>query len=655
MRIDHEFDETFADELAAFESYNKHLYRPNTYLHKWWARRCGTTFRTILKHLVEDEDRHDYYTAGGLAGKIVLDPMMGGGTTLHEAIRMGANVVGVDLDPIPVLQARASLTEVPLEELEAAFLAFHAGLTAVLAPYFETTCPHCATAVPLQYTLYAWRRRCDCGPALFGDATVLRYENDGSIIAIDPASHAILRDDEVLFAPETAPTLPLLTRDVKQCDACGQPYREALDKPYYQRYQPIAIVGQCERHGLFIAPPRPADLAAIAHADAQRAQLAFDRADFAVQLGPKSKSLLVRGIDNYLDLFTSRQLLYLQAAIGQAGISPAPQPLCSPASLNLGLLVSTSLEFNTLLCGYKGDQKRRPGAIRHAFAYHAYSFPYTALENNPIYPARTSGTLHSLFYGRIVRGRTWAANPVERQVVNGRAAKVTISGEVDAGTEHRNFADLQTGQRRFLLLQGSSTSLNLPDHSVDAIVTDPPYYDSVQYGDLAAFFRVWLRQLLPAAADWEYALDDAAVDQRLQNGQYGAILRDVFGECARVLKENGRFIFTYHHWNPKGWAALTTALQEAGFVLANRYVVHAENVVSRHIVGQNALKHDVILVLAPAAAGLGRNWQRPCAIDTASSEAFTRDCGTAVGWMLAANLSDAEIAAEWQALLAEGW
>jgi adenine-specific DNA methylase len=40
----------------------------------------------------------------------------------------------------------------------------------------------------------------------------------------------------------------------------------------------------------------------------------------------------------------------------------------------------------------------------------------------------------------------------------------------------------------------------LADNSVDFIVTDPPYFDSVQYSDLAAFFRVWLRQLLPDAA-----------------------------------------------------------------------------------------------------------------------------------------------------------
>ena len=124
LKIDRAFPEKFVDELSRREVFNKHLFRPNTYLHKWWARRCGTTFRAILKQFVPDEERLDYYTPGRLEGKVVLDPMMGGGTTLHEAIRLGANVIGADIDPIPVVQARAALTQVAPAALRAAFNQF---------------------------------------------------------------------------------------------------------------------------------------------------------------------------------------------------------------------------------------------------------------------------------------------------------------------------------------------------------------------------------------------------------------------------------------------------------------------------------------------------------------------------------------------------
>src|SRR3972149_9684008 len=97
--IDNSFPEREANELAQVESFNKHLLRPNTYLHKWWARRSGTTFRYLLKQLCDDPAKRDYYAIGGLDGKIILDPMIGGGTIIHEAIRLGASVVGCGIDP----------------------------------------------------------------------------------------------------------------------------------------------------------------------------------------------------------------------------------------------------------------------------------------------------------------------------------------------------------------------------------------------------------------------------------------------------------------------------------------------------------------------------------------------------------------------------
>ena len=168
LSIDESFPEQFASRLSQAEAFNKHLFRPNTYLHKWWARRCGSTFRTILKQFVPDFSRRDHYAPGGLEGKVVLDPMMGGGTTLHEAIRLGASVIGADIDPIPVAQARASLTRVALSELRAGFDDLFAALRGEVAPYFQTECPHCTRPVDVQYVmrgysgaLCVWRGRPD--------------------------------------------------------------------------------------------------------------------------------------------------------------------------------------------------------------------------------------------------------------------------------------------------------------------------------------------------------------------------------------------------------------------------------------------------------------------------------------------------------------
>ena len=256
-----------------------------------------------------------------------------------------------------------------------------------------------------------------------------------------------------------------------------------------------------------------------------------------------------------------------------------------------------------------------------------------------------------LFHARIRRARIWAAAPRERDISISEARFVEISGEYDAGTEVKEFSALLDGSRRFLLRQGSAAHLDLPDDSVDAIVTDPPYFDSVQYSDLSAFFRTWLRHMLPQTGNWQFDLQDSAVDPHNKDSEsrYAELLNQIFAECYRVLrKEDGRLVFTFHHWNPKGWAALTNALKQAGFTLLNRVVVHSENPISVHIARMNALTHDAILVLAPKVVDRESKWQRPENIDTSSSAQFCSDCATLLGCMLDSKMTEEQIDATWR-------
>lgn len=167
--------------------FNKHLYRPNTHLHKWWARRCGSTFRAILKQFVDDEKQRDYYSPGGLEGKIILDPMMGGGTTLHKAIRLVANVIGADIDPIPIAQSRATLAAASSASLQCAFNHFFSRIYNKLGYSFQTECPTCQKTVDIRHILYGVRKICACGETVQIDQYDLRSEA-GRVIRICPRS-----------------------------------------------------------------------------------------------------------------------------------------------------------------------------------------------------------------------------------------------------------------------------------------------------------------------------------------------------------------------------------------------------------------------------------------------------------------------------------
>ena len=642
LDADDAFPEEFVNALSRQEVFNKHLFRPNTYLHKWWARRCGSTFRAILKQFASTE-RRDYYAPGGLEGKVVLDPMMGGGTTLHEAIRLGANVIGADIDPIPITQARASLAQAPVSDLRSDFDSFFSSLRSSLASCFQTECPICQKAVDIQYTLYGLGKTCACGSVVQVDGYDLRHEADREI-KICPESWKI--------GGSGAATPRLTTKAEKECPSCGQEYKELLDLPFYARYMPVAIFLFCDEHGYLFRPPGESDLALIEQADSHRKNLDFGpAADFKVKDGPKSGDLLKRNVHSYLDVFSSRQLMYLDQCIQQL------RDYTGASKLNLGMLVSTSLEFNSMLCGYKGWYQRRPGAIRHTFALHAYSFQYTALENNPVNWRKSSGNLQQLFRDRIERGRKWAALPVERMVnEDGKTSQVKILGETDGGVEVSSSVEIAHGSNRFWLIQGDSRNLSLDDHSVDLVVTDPPYYDNVQYSDLAAFFRVWLSRLLPDEAEWTYdeAASAVAVRGADDAGSFLTALTGIFDECGRVLKPGtGRLAFTFHHWDPGAWADVTIALKRAGFRLMNAHVVYSEHPISVHIRGLKSIKHDSILVLAHNADIETQRLVPVDAISADDSEIFCRQSAAAVGWLLESELTPDEIRAVWKKLIRE--
>lgn len=647
--IDHTFPVASANKIATLESFNKHLYRPNSYLHKWWARRSGTTFRFILKQLILDSGKRDYYEPGGLEGKVILDPMMGSGTTLHEAIRMGANVVGVDIDPIPSLQVKASLTVSSLAHKKAVFSRFLTALGRKLTPFFQTQCPHCNKQTEIQFVLYALRRKCVCGEALFVDDLLLRQDNHHDL-SLCPYCHSIYSGSghKCKHKADRA----LIVKGTRRCEKCESDFADILDEPFPHRYLPLVLVGACPKHGQFFKGVDQEALLLLDQARLQAESLTFgDEGGFHVPRGPKSDDLLRRGITTFRDLFTPRQLLYLNACLELLPEVPNEDRLW------VALLVSTSLEFNSLLCGYKGSDIRRPGAIRHVFSHHAYSFPYTALENNPAFSGNTSGTLTRLFHDRVLRAGQWALAPVEVRLTNSTRTKVLISEELDGGQSVTDWESLSEGERKFLVLQADSATLAVPDAIADYVITDPPYFDSVQYSDLSNFFRAWLRLFLPHEVDWLYDSNASAVSEGGVVGgrKYGEVLGKIWKTCFRALKKDrGRLVFTFHHWRPDAWAELTLSLKNAGFLLVNRYVVFSENPISVHIMGLNALKHDAILVLRPDAGnGVFRKWVKPSRVDASDSYSFCHDCGNALGWFLNSELNEGQIRSEWKHLLGD--
>lgn len=185
-------------------------------------------------------------------------------------------------------------------------------------------------------------------------------------------------------------------------------------------------------------------------------------------------------------------------------------------------------------------------------------------------------------------------------------------------------------------------------------MTDPPYYDSVQYSDLAALFRVWLARMLPDEVEWTYDEAQSAVATKASNdsSSFMTVLAGIFAECERVLKRaSGRMVFTFHHWDPNAWAELTVALKSVGFRLMSAYIVYSEHPISVHIRNLNSIKHDSILVFTLDGNRPSVSWASIEAIDTDDSENFCRQCSETLGWLLESEFSSAEIRAIWKELI----
>ncbi|MBI4455137.1 MAG: DUF1156 domain-containing protein [Acidobacteria bacterium] len=119
------------NRLAVPERYS---FKPIYQMHKWFARRASCVFRAILLGALKpalgpdgkatdlmEEFYKDHTHDPDTAGKVVLDPFMGGGTTVVEALRLGCKVIGIDLNPVAWFIVKTEIEPVDLDELQAAF------------------------------------------------------------------------------------------------------------------------------------------------------------------------------------------------------------------------------------------------------------------------------------------------------------------------------------------------------------------------------------------------------------------------------------------------------------------------------------------------------------------------------------------------------
>jgi len=356
--------------------------------------------------------------------------------------------------------------------------------------------------------------------------------------------------------------------------------------------------------GPIFRPPVAADLDALISAEDQLRQM---RKDWeinnlipteAIPEGSKTGEPLSRGIRRWADMFGPRQLLGLGVLVEELQIL-GPEVLAEEGEemgeAVLHLLSFALDKFSNWNCMFS-SWNIQAQTNRSLFDQKNFAFKATFCEMASVAPGA---------------GLAWAIDNT-----------LSAFEEVSALPRHENSHSVEINQ-------GSATSLiHLADHSIDAVVVDPPYSDNVQYSELADFFYVWLKRTQGhRRSEWFSSLLCETTLEAVKNGarfrvgkikakdanaaaqaHYEKMMTEVFVEAERVLRPDGVLTVMFTHKKQEAWESLFHSLIEAGFTISATWPVKSENEHALGIAKKNAAQSTVILVARVRAPNAGTGY-----------------------------------------------
>ncbi len=611
--IEKNFDISFIADLALREKQIQQNYRPIIAVHKWFARRPGTLFRSLLLSEFSDgPQREAFYESHNLAGKWIADPFMGGGTPLLEANRLGCNVLGYDINPMAHWIVREEIENIDLREYRKAAERVSTEIEAKVGHLYRTQCLLCgSTAARVKYFLWVKFQTCNkCGQAvhLFPGYLLAEDRRHPKNVFVCSACGELSEcaDRRAPGSCESCASPLSLAGPARRgsckCTNCANTVSYPDSKLGPPRHRMFAIEYYCARcrhkHlGRFFKKPDGNDLARFAEAEAtkERMGLAFVPTE-TIPDGDETDRLHRWGYRRYSEMFNARQLVGLEVICGLIG-GQRPERIRRALATNL----SDLLRYQNMLCRYDTMALKS----LDIFSVHGFPVGLVECESNLLgIVDKAKGTNvgsggWSNIVEKYVRAKAYCDHPFEIRHHRGAKTRVPIRGEWIG--ESKNGTS-PSESREIDLRCGDAAAADLGAGKLDAVFTDPPYFGNVQYAELMDFCYVWLRRLMNrhgffgevSTRNPGELTGNANMSRGLEH--FAAGLSAAFQKMANALKPGAPLVFTYHHNRMDAYYPIAAAILDGGLTCSASLPCPGEMGASIHISGTDSSIIDTVFV-----------------------------------------------------------
>jgi adenine-specific DNA methylase len=529
---------------------------------------------------------------GGEPGtrQLVIDPFAGGGSIPLEALRVGADAVASDLNPIAVTINRVCSGDIPRFGTELV-TQFRQAAERIRVRLQETTAhlfPAKGDEVPIGY-LFGRTILSEAPSGQFpveiplirsmwlakrgSGGVCLKWVRDG---AGQIVTDTVTVDGRQILRPRLE--IADVTKGSGVTDK-GTTIGGAATCPITGYTTPVESVRRqlLERHG---GSDDARLLAVICDQGARKvyrapATLDLDALSLARQtleslearnpgIIPKGRinhlrgfiNIVLYGMSKWSDAFNSRQTIVMNylcdevAKMASDDADPSNGDLTAAVQRCLALAVDRLADYNSALCTWRADGE----FVGHTFSQgQALPMRLDYVEINPL-----SGST-----GDWSSATQWVLRVCE---------------EVAA-------AHVRPGQA----LKASARSLPFPDDIADLVFTDPPYYAAVPYADLSDFFYIWLKRSLGSVDPDLFQGDLSPKDEELVSLAHRAAMyrekdgpwfqermREACIEARRVAKPGSIAVWVFANKETAAWEAMLSALITAGWIIEASWPIDTE-------------------------------------------------------------------------------